>query len=293
VSETFAEYSARLLSLSAGKEPLTVLAHTPARIGALLAGLSLADLQWSPVPGRWSIAQIVTHLSDAEVVGAYRVRAILAAPGIPIQAYDQDAWAREMSYESRDAGASLALFAALRRSLLALISGLDEEKLDRFGMHAERGKESVRHLISLYAGHDLNHLGQIERLIAERHPGNERREFAPAPVKGEVDAGTLEKIDVRAGTIRAAAPVPGADRLAVLTVDFGDRMRSIVAGIRAERPSLSALVGTQALFVVNLPQKTIRGQLSEGMLFDAGFADGLRPAFAQPEWPVPDGVRAG
>jgi tRNA-binding protein len=90
-----------------------------------------------------------------------------------------------------------------------------------------------------------------------------------------------------------SAPPPGADRLALLTVDFGDRTRSIVAGIRTERPSLEALAGTQALFVVNLPQKTIRGQISEGMLFDVGFADGLRPAFARPEWPVPDGVRAG
>ena len=79
----------------------------------------------------------------------------------------------------------------------------------------------------------------------------------------------------------------------LLTVSFADRTRSIVAGIRTERPSLDALVGAQALFVVNLPPKTLRGQLSEGMLFDIGFADGLRPAFAQPEWPVPDGVRAG
>ena len=88
-------------------------------------------------------------------------------------------------------------------------------------------------------------------------------------------------------------PVPGADRLALLTVDFGDRTRSIVAGIRTERPSLDAVVGVQALFVVNLPPKKIRGELSEGMLFDVGFADGLRPAFAQPECPVPNGVRAG
>lgn len=293
MSETFQEYAARLLSLSAGQDPLSILATTPARIGALLAGRSLEDLQWTPAPSRWSIAQIVTHLADAEVVGAYRFRMILAAPGTAIQAYDQDSWAREMSYETRDATESLALFAALRRSLLRLVRSLDEAKLDRFGVHEERGQESVRYLLSLYAGHDLNHLVQIERLIAERDPGGGGLEFVPAPVKADLEPGALEKMDVRVGTIRAAEPVPGADRLALLTVDFADRTRSIVAGIRTERPSLPALVGTQALFVVNLPRKTIRGQVSEGMLFDVGFADGLRPAFAQPEWPVPNGVRAG
>jgi tRNA-binding protein len=294
VSETFQEYSARLMSLSAGTDPFSILSRTPARIGALLAGRSAQDLQWTPAPSRWSIGQIVAHLADAEVVGAYRFRMILGAPGTPLQAFDQDDWAREMAYETRDATASLALFAALRTSLLQLVRGLDDEKLDRFGVHAERGKESVRQLLSLYAGHDLNHVAQIERLIAERDPGGAaRRDFTPAPVKAELEPGTLEKVDVRAGTIRAAEPLPGADRLALLTVDFGDRTRAIVAGIRTERPSLAAVVGTQALFVVNLPRKTIRGQVSEGMLFDVGFADGLRPAFAQPEWPVPDGVRAG
>jgi hypothetical protein len=168
VSETFQEYAARILSLSAGQDPYAVLARTPGRIGALLAGRSAQDLRWTPSPSRWAIAQIVAHLADAEVVGGYRFRMILAAPGTPIQAFDQNDWAREMSYATRDAAASLALFAALRTSLLDLVRGLDDEKLDRFGVHAERGKESVRHLISLYAGHDLNHLGQIERLIAER-----------------------------------------------------------------------------------------------------------------------------
>jgi tRNA-binding EMAP/Myf-like protein len=294
VSETFQEYTERLLSLSRGKDPLAVMSATSSRMGALIAGRHAEDLHWTTAPTRWSIAQIVAHLADAEVVAAYRVRMILGAPGTPIQAFNQDAWARELEYGKSDAAASLALFAALRAALLGLLRGLDDEKLDRFGMHAERGKESVRHLISLYAGHDLNHLAQIERLLEERDTaGAGRHDFAPAPVKAEMDPDTLEKIDVRVGTIRAAVPVPGADRLALLTVDFGDRTRSIVAGIRTERPALPALVGTQALFVVNLPRKTIRGQLSEGMLFDVGFADGLRPAFAQPEWPVPNGARAG
>ena len=290
MTETFQEYSTRLLSYSADKDPLEVLASTPARIGALLAGRSAQDLHWSPAPQRWSVAQIVAHLSDAEVVGAYRFRMVLAQSGTPLQAFDQDAWAREMKYERRDAHASLALFTAVRRSLLALLDGITDAELERYGMHAERGKESVRHLISLYAGHDLNHLGQIERLLAERPAA---RAFAPAPAKPPIDSAQLDALDVRVGTIRGVAPLPGADRLAVLTVSFADRTRSIVAGIRTERPSLDALVGVQALFVVNLAPKTLRGQLSEGMLFDIGFADGLRPAFAQPEWPVPDGVRAG
>ena len=79
----------------------------------------------------------------------------------------------------------------------------------------------------------------------------------------------------------------------MLTVDFGDRTRSIVAGIRTERSSLASVAGAQALFVLNLAPKTIRGRLSEGMLFDVGFADGLQAAFAQPEWPIPDGARVG
>lgn len=294
MSETFQEYSARLLSLSQGKDALSVLADTPGRIGTLIAGRTQEDLRWTTSPSRWSIAQILAHLADAEVVGAYRFRMILGAPGTPIQAFDQDAWAREMDYQTRDTTASLGLFTALRAALLQLVRGLNDDKLDRFGIHAERGKESVRHLIALYAGHDLNHLAQIERLVAERDPGGvAKRDFTPAPTKPELAPGALEKLDVRVGTIRAAEAVPGADRLALLTVDFGDHTRSIVAGIRTERPSLAAVVGTQALFVVNLPPKTIRGRVSEGMLFDVGFADGLRPAFTRPEWPVPDGVRAG
>ena len=293
MSETFQEYSVRLMSLSAGKDGLAVLASTPSHIGALLAGHSQADLRWTPTPGRWSIAEIVAHLGDAEIVSAYRMRAILAAPGTPLQAYDQNDWMRAQRHESSDPHTSLALFAGLRAAQVRLLRGLGDEELDRFGLHAERGKESLRQLIGLYAGHDLNHLAQIERLLAERNPGAAPRPFAPAPPKAEIDQATLEKVDVRVGTIRAAEPVAGADRLAVLTVDFGDRQRSIVAGIRTERPSLDAVVGAQALFAVNLPPKTIRGRVSEGMLFDVGFADGLRPAFAQPEWPVPDGVRAG
>lgn len=290
MTETVQEYTERILSCARGHDPFDVLASTPAQIGALLARRSTDDLQWSPIPGRWSIAQIVTHLADAEIVFAYRVRMILSAPGTQIHAYDQDAWSSSQHSERSDAHASLALFRALRTSMLRLLRGLTDDERERYGIHAERGRESIAHLTRLYAGHDRNHLAQIERLAAER---GAVRPFAPAPVKPEIDQATLDKLDLRLGTIRAGAPVAGADRLALLTVDFGDHTRSIVAGIRTERPDLESVVGTQTLFVVNLARKTIRGQASEGMLFDAGFADDLRPAFAQPEWPMPDGVRAG
>ena len=287
MSETFEEYSRRLLSLAEGTNPRDILAGTPSRIGALLARSSVADLQVVPRPGQWSIAQIVSHLADAELVFAYRVRRILAAPGSAIEPFDQNDWVSSQHAESSDAHASLVLFTAIRTSMLGLLARLTDADLDRFGVHAERGRESVRYLVSLMAGHDRNHLAQIERL-ASPSPA-----FSPAPQKAVIEHAQLEQLDVRVGTIRGAAAVPGTDRLAVLTVDFGDRSRSIVAGIRTERPSLDSVVGRQALFVVNLASRTIKGQLSEGMLFDAGFADGLRPAFVQPEWPLPDGARAG
>ena len=94
ITETFQEYTARLLALSAGSDPLAVLASTPATVARLIAGRTRASLQRSPAPGRWSVAQIVAHLADSEIVFAYRIRMILASPGTAIQAYDQDAWSR-------------------------------------------------------------------------------------------------------------------------------------------------------------------------------------------------------
>src|SRR4029077_3719313 len=104
---------------------------------------------------------------------------------------------------------------------LDLVRGLSDEELERYGMHVERGKETIRHLLSLYAGHDLNHLAQIERLIAERGAAAAAPAgVTPAPTKPEITAAHLDALDVRLGTIRAAVPVAGADRLALLTVSF-------------------------------------------------------------------------
>jgi len=103
----------------------------------------------------------------------------------------------------------------------------------------------------------------------------------------------LQKIDIRVGTIVAVEDVPKSRKLVKLRVDFGDHVRSILSGMKNERPDLSVLVGKQALFVVNLEPREMAGEMSEGMLFDLGYADGITPVLAVPETPIPNGTRAG
>jgi tRNA-binding protein len=114
-----------------------------------------------------------------------------------------------------------------------------------------------------------------------------------APIKPVVSLEVLNQIDIRVGTILSIADVPNSDKLLQLRVNFGDHERTIVAGMKAERVDSQEIVGKQALFVVNLEPRKMRGVLSEGMLFDIGYADGVRPVLAMPENPVPDGTRAG
>jgi tRNA-binding protein len=114
-----------------------------------------------------------------------------------------------------------------------------------------------------------------------------------APIKPTVSYDQFEKIDIRVGTIERVEDVQGADKLVRLIVDFGDHRRSILAGIKLEREDPTELEGKQALFVVNLEPRKMMGEVSEGMLFDIGYADGIRPVLAIPEAPVPAGARAG
>jgi tRNA-binding protein len=115
----------------------------------------------------------------------------------------------------------------------------------------------------------------------------------PAAIKPEIDFATFESIDIRVGTIEAVHDVTTSQKLVRLVVNFGDHTRTILAGMKKERDAIEEIVGKQALFVVNLPPRTMAGEISEGMLFDIGYADGIRPALAVPERPVPNGSRAG
>jgi tRNA-binding protein len=117
--------------------------------------------------------------------------------------------------------------------------------------------------------------------------------MTPTPVKPPIAFSALEAVDVRVGTIVAVEDVTKSDKLLRLIVDFGDHSRRILAGMKQERANPAEIVGRQALFVVNLEPRRMMGEVSEGMLFDLGYADGVAPAIAVPERPVPNGTRAG
>ncbi len=114
-----------------------------------------------------------------------------------------------------------------------------------------------------------------------------------AAIKPDIDMDFLEKLDVRVGTIMQVEDIESSRKLVKLTVDFGDFTRTILAGLKGERDNPKEIEGQQALFVVNLAPRKMAGELSEGMLFDIGYADGIIPVLAQPEKPVPNGTRVG
>ncbi len=122
---------------------------------------------------------------------------------------------------------------------------------------------------------------------------SEEKSFEPAPLKATVAFDVVERLDVRVGTVESVEDVKGSDKLLKLTVSFGDHRRTILAGMKRERENPLEIVGAQALFVVNLAPRRMAGEVSEGMLFDIGYADGITPVLATPEKRVPDGARAG
>src|SRR5580693_5653181 len=165
MQETPQEYIQRILGNLKGQKPLTIQAATPKKLGRLIARASAAKLRKRAAPGKWSASEILAHLADCEIVTAWRMRQILGAPGTPIQPFDQDAWAAAGHYEKRDARKSLEQFRVAREGNLALLKSLTPEQWKHHGMHAERGVETIEHITCMMAGHDINHLGQVERIL--------------------------------------------------------------------------------------------------------------------------------
>jgi hypothetical protein len=168
MKETVQEYIARIQEKIAGKDPLRVQSATAKKLAGLLRGKTPAKLRKRPAPDKWSVAEILAHLADAEIVTSWRIRSILGAPGTSLQAFDQDAWAATGKYAKRDPRKSLEQFRVLREGNLALFKSLTPEQWKHSGMHAERGEESIETILLRIAGHDLNHLEQVETILAAK-----------------------------------------------------------------------------------------------------------------------------
>jgi hypothetical protein len=174
MDETVKKYVDRILSYTQGQKPLRVQAATAGALARLIKSVPLAKLRKRPSLEQWSAVEILAHLADSEIVIGWRLRAILGAPGTPIEAYDQDAWNAAGHYAERDPRQCLEQFRAIRKANLLLLNSLTPEQWTYYGIHSERGKETVERIVTMIAGHDLNHVQQLERILAspKRKSGN-------------------------------------------------------------------------------------------------------------------------
>ncbi len=169
------EYTAAVLSLLGSREPLNVLRSTPEAVRNVVAGLTEREVSQPEAAGKWSIRQVVRHLADSDLVWGYRVRMVLAQDRPTLTGYDQDRWAERLGYDHAPVEAALEEFRVLRGSNLRLIAEASPSDLERVGVHAERGEESVAHMIRLYAGHDLLHVAQLARIRQAIRPEDSPR----------------------------------------------------------------------------------------------------------------------
>jgi uncharacterized damage-inducible protein DinB len=158
------EYTAAILDLLGVRNPMDVLPRTADAVRNATTNLTDAQLSQPESPGKWSIRHVVQHLADSDLVWGYRVRLVLAQDRPPLTGYDQDLWSQRLHYDRLPVDEALDRFAVLRRSNLRLLQETSPDDLQRVGVHAERGEESVEHMVRLYAGHDLLHLRQLARI---------------------------------------------------------------------------------------------------------------------------------
>jgi len=166
MNESPKQYTDRILSYIEGKEPLALQAATAEKLDQLIKGVATPELRRRPAPEKWSASEIVAHLDDAEIVTGFRIRIILGAPGASISAYDADSWVTSGHYEKRDPYKSVEQFRVLREANLALLESLTPEQWKHYGIHSERGYETIEHIVRMAAGHDINHLQQIEKVLS-------------------------------------------------------------------------------------------------------------------------------
>jgi hypothetical protein len=168
MQETPQQYTQRILGYLEGKKPMEILAATPRQIARLVKGVSRKKLSQRTAPDKWSVTEILAHLADSELVYGFRIRIILEASGTPIQGTDQDAWAMFSDYAKHDPVLSLEAFRITRERLVRLLKSLPRESWDFYGMHSERGKETVTRVVEMLAGHDVNHMKQIKERLSKK-----------------------------------------------------------------------------------------------------------------------------
>ena len=163
-AEQAAAYTAAVLELLGARNPIEALQETVSALEQIRHGLSKEQVTQPEAPGKWSVGHVLQHLADSELVWGYRLRMVLSHDRPQLTGYDQDLWADRLRYDEADADQALQDFGVLRRANLRLLARASGEDLKRVGVHAERGAESVEHMIRLYAGHDLLHLEQLARI---------------------------------------------------------------------------------------------------------------------------------
>jgi uncharacterized damage-inducible protein DinB len=158
-------YLEHIRSLSGGEDPLAIMEAAPATVSRLVAQASDQQLRTPPQPGKWSVTQIIAHLAEDELVSSWRYRQMLENPGCTLAGFDQDKWAEYGRYDEWTAADALAMFKLLREANLRMLQRLTPEQWNSNALHAERGRMTVRDLAQHMAGHDLNHIGQIRRIL--------------------------------------------------------------------------------------------------------------------------------
>lgn len=167
MQETPQQYTQRILGLLSGEEPLDVQRETANNLAKLIKPLNKKQLSQRPAPGKWSITEILAHLADGEIVLSWRMRLVICQSGAAMQASDQDVWSQTLDYAGQDPKVSLETFRLLRENNLRMLGALPKNVWENYGMHSEHGKQTLARIVRMHAGHDLNHLAQVEKIARE------------------------------------------------------------------------------------------------------------------------------
>ena len=157
-------YMQRILDTLGENDPIEVLQATPQRLATLLEEMAPSDLETSYGVGKWDARHVYAHLADVELAMGFRIRQTLGEPGVELPAFDQDVWAKR--YGRLDPALAVEAFRGLRAWNLSLLATLTLEDWLAEGYHPERGFESVDLMVRFLAGHDINHLAQLESILA-------------------------------------------------------------------------------------------------------------------------------